>query len=78
MIRFFCICLGLLASVGSLTVTPHLVAKLPYDPFKDLAPITLAVVFPNLLVVHPSLGVNTLAEFVNLAKAKPGAITFGS
>ena len=68
----------LLASVGSLTVTPHLVAKLPYDPFKDLAPITLAVVFPNLLVVHPSLGVNTLAEFVNLAQAKPGAITFGS
>ena len=43
----------LLASVGSLTVTPHLVAKMPYDPFKDLAPITMAVVFPNYLVVHP-------------------------
>ena len=68
----------LLASVGSLTVTPHLVAKLPYDPFKDLAPITMAVVFPNLLVVHPSLGVNTLAEFVKLAAAKPGSITYGS
>ncbi len=68
----------LLASVGSLTVTPHLVAKLPYDPFKDLAPITMAVVFPNLLVVHPSLGVNTLAEFVKLALAKPGSISYGS
>jgi tripartite-type tricarboxylate transporter receptor subunit TctC len=68
----------LLASVGSLTVTPHLVAKLPYDPFRDLAPITMAVVFPNLLVVHPSLGVNTLAEFVKLAAAKPGSITYGS
>ena len=68
----------LLASVGSLTVTPHLVAKLPYDPFKDLAPITMAVVFPNLLVVHPSLGVNTLAEFVKLAQSKPGSITYGS
>ena len=68
----------LLASVGSLTVTPHLVAKLPYDPFKDLAPITMAVVFPNLLVVHPSLGVTTLAEFVKLAAAKPGSISYGS
>jgi tripartite-type tricarboxylate transporter receptor subunit TctC len=68
----------MLASVGSLTVAPHLVAKLPYDPFKDLAPITMAVVFPNFLVVHPSLGVSTLAEFVKLAAAKPGAITYGS
>ncbi len=68
----------LLASVGSLTVTPHLVAKMPYDPFKDLAPITMAVVFPNYLVVHPSLGVSTLAEFVKLAAAKPGTISYGS
>ena len=68
----------LLASVGSLTVTPHLVAKMPYDPFKDLAPITMAVVFPNYLVVHPSLGVSTLAEFVKLAASRPGAITYGS
>ena len=68
----------LLGSVGSLTVAPHLVAKLPYDPFKDLAPITMAVVFPNVLVVHPSLGANTLADFVRLAKEKPGTINFGS
>jgi tripartite-type tricarboxylate transporter receptor subunit TctC len=61
----------LLASVGSLTVTPHLVAKLPYDPIKDFAPITLAVVFPNLLVVHPSLGVNTLAEHQAIAQSSP-------
>ena len=58
----------LLGSVGSLTVAPHLVSKLPYDPLKDLAPITMAVVFPNVLVVHPSLGANTLADFVRLAK----------
>lgn len=68
----------LLASVGSLTVNPHLIAKLPYDPFKDLAPITMAVVFPNLLVVHPSLGVSTLAEFVKAAAARPGGINYGS
>jgi tripartite-type tricarboxylate transporter receptor subunit TctC len=68
----------LLGSVGSLTVAPHLVAKLPYDPLKDLAPITMAVAFPNVLVVSPSLGANTLADFVRLARAKPGTINFGS
>jgi tripartite-type tricarboxylate transporter receptor subunit TctC len=68
----------LLGSVGSLTVAPHLVANLPYDPVRDLAPITMAVVFANVLVVHPSVPANTLAEFVKLAKAKPGGITYGS
>lgn len=68
----------LLGSVGSLTVAPHLVAKLPYDPLKDLAPITMAVVFPNVLVVHPSVPAQTLAEFVKLARDKPGGISYGS
>lgn len=68
----------LLASVGSLTVNPHIIAKMPYDTFKDLAPITMAVVFPNVLVVHPSLNVATLGEFVKAAQAKPGSINFGS
>jgi tripartite-type tricarboxylate transporter receptor subunit TctC len=67
----------LLGSVGSLAVAPHLVAKLPYDPLKDLAPITMAVEFANVLVVQPSLPA-TLAEFVKLAKAKPGTLTYGS
>lgn len=68
----------LLASVGSLTVAPHIVAKLPYDPLHDLAPITMAVIFPNVLVVHPSVGAQTLGEFVKLAQAKPGSIHYGS
>ncbi|MGH8697447.1 MAG: Bug family tripartite tricarboxylate transporter substrate binding protein [Burkholderiales bacterium] len=68
----------LLGSVGSLAVAPHLIAKLPYDPLRDLAPITMAVEFANVLVVQPSLSANTLAEFVKLAKAKPGTITYGS
>ena len=68
----------LLGSIGSLTVAPHIVAKLPYDPRRDLAPITMAVVFPNVLVVNPSLNVKTLAEYVKLAKEKPGSITYGS
>ena len=68
----------LLASVGSLTVAPHIVSNLPYDPLKDLAPITMAVVFPNVLVVNPSVPAQTLADFVTLARAKPGTITYGS
>src|SRR5262245_13564134 len=53
-----------LASIGSLTVAPHLVAKLPYDPRRDLAPLTKGVSFANVLVVHPSLPAMTVAEFV--------------
>jgi tripartite-type tricarboxylate transporter receptor subunit TctC len=68
----------LLGNVGSLTVAPHLVAKLPYDPLKDLAPITMAVVFSNVLVVHPSVPAGTLAEFVKLAREKPGTLTYGT
>ena len=68
----------LLGSVGSLAVAPHLIAKLPYDPLRDLAPITMAVVFANVLVVQPSMPARTLAEFVQLAKASPGKITYGS
>ena len=68
----------LLGNVGSLAVAPHLVAGLPYDPQRDLAPITLAVVFPNLIVVHPSVPAGTLAELIKLAKEKPGTITYGS
>ena len=68
----------LLGNVGSLTVAPHLLASLPYDPLRDFAPITMAVVFANVIVVHPSVPANTLAEFVRLAKEKPGQITYGS
>lgn len=67
----------LLGSVGSIAVAPHLIAKLPYDPMRDLAPITMAVEFPNVLVVQPGLAA-TLTEFVQLAKAKPGTISYGS
>ena len=68
----------LLGNVGSLTVAPHLLANLPYDPLRDFAPITMAVVFANVIVVHPSVQANTLADFVRLAKEKPGQITYGS
>jgi tripartite-type tricarboxylate transporter receptor subunit TctC len=66
-----------LANVGALAVNPHLL-KLAYDPLRDLAPISMAVVFPNVIVVKPDLPVKTLAEFVKLAKEKPATITYGS
>ena len=68
----------LLGSVGSLTVAPHMIANLPYDPLKDLAPVTMAVTFANVLVVHDGVPVRTLADYVKLANDKPGALTYGS
>ena len=67
----------LFGSVGPLTIAPHLM-KLPYDPVRDLAPITMGVNFPNVLVVHAGVGVKTLAEYVALAKKKPGVLDFAS
>jgi len=68
----------LLSSVGSLAVAPHIVAKLAYDPLRDFAPITMAVAFPNVLVVNASVPARTLAEFVKLARDKPGSVNCGS
>ncbi len=67
----------LFGSVGPLTIAPHLM-KLPYDPFKDLAPISGGVNFPNVLVVHKGAGVKTLAEFVAKAKKNPGTVDYAS
>ena len=67
-----------LAPVGNLTVAPALYAKLPYDPVKDFAPITVLAVVPNVLIVHPSVPAKTVAELVALAKAKPGSLNYAS
>ena len=67
-----------LATVGALSVAPHLNAKLPYDPRRDLAPITLAVSFANVLVVHPSVQANNVADYIRLANAKPGSMGYGT
>ena len=70
--------LVMLANVGSLTVAPHLVKDLPYNPLRDLAPVSMGVIFPNLVVVHASVPANNLAEFIKLAKENPGKYTYGS
>lgn len=68
----------LLGSVGSLTVAPHMVAKLPYKPLEDFAPVTMAVVFSNVLVVKPDLPVHTLADYIALARKEPGKLSYAS
>jgi tripartite-type tricarboxylate transporter receptor subunit TctC len=52
--------------------------SMPYDPVRDLAPITLATVTPMALVVHPSVPVTSLKDYLGLATAKPGSMSFGS
>src|SRR3989475_9513557 len=66
-----------LANVGALAVNPHLI-KVPYDPLRDLTPLTMAVVFANVLVVQPSLAVSSLADYVKLAREKPATVTYAS
>lgn len=67
----------LFGSIGPLTISPHLM-KLRYDPLKDLAPISMGVVFPNVLVVPASTGIKTLGEYVARAKREPGKLDFAS
>ena len=63
---------------GGYTLNPSLYAKLPYDAIKDFERVSLAACAPNLLVVHSSLGVNSLKELIALAKAKPNFLTYAS
>lgn len=67
----------LFGSVGPLTIARHMM-KLPYDPVKDFAPITMGVNFPNVLVVNNQVGIKTFAEFIAYAKRNPGKIDFAS
>jgi tripartite-type tricarboxylate transporter receptor subunit TctC len=67
----------LFGSVGPLTIAPHLM-KVSYDPVKDLAPITMGVNFPNVLVVHSGTGIKTFADFVAYAKKNPGKLDYAS
>ena len=60
------------------TVNPGLYKKLPYDTVRDFAAVSLVVTLTNLLVVHPSLPVKSVADFVRLAQARPGTINYGS
>jgi tripartite-type tricarboxylate transporter receptor subunit TctC len=68
----------LLIAFSSYVVNPTLFAKLPFDPDKDFAPVTLAVAAPNLVTVNPSLPARNLKELVALIKDNPGKYTYTS
>jgi tripartite-type tricarboxylate transporter receptor subunit TctC len=61
-----------------LAIQPTLYKALPYDAARDFAPIALVAGVPFILIVDPSLGVNSVTDLVRLAKQKPGALTYGS
>jgi tripartite-type tricarboxylate transporter receptor subunit TctC len=67
-----------LGGVGSHVVNPSLHAKLPYDPIRDFAPVTLIASAPAVLVVHPSVQAASVVELTALAKANPGKLNYAS
>ncbi len=67
-----------LTNIGALTVSPHTTKKLGYDPRKDFAPLSMAVQFPNVLVVGSAQPMRTLADYVKAAGTKGGAIAYGT
>lgn len=68
----------ILGHIGTLAMNPFIFPRLPYDPVRDFAPITLISKVPSLYVVHPDLPVKNLREWVAYAKAHPGQLNYGS
>jgi tripartite-type tricarboxylate transporter receptor subunit TctC len=69
---------NLLVVSSSYAINPSLYKDMPFDPVKDLAPVTLIAEAPFLLVVHPSMPVRSVKELVAMAKARPGTLNFAS
>ena len=68
----------LMGTNGPLAVSPALYKNLPYDPLKDLAPVTLVGTSPNLIAVNPATGITTLRGLIDKAKAEPGKLNYGA
>jgi tripartite-type tricarboxylate transporter receptor subunit TctC len=68
----------LLMVPSTLALNSVLYKKVPYDPVRDFAPVTLAATAPNILIVNTALPAKSLAELIALAKAKPGALSYGT
>lgn len=68
----------LMGTPGTQAINQFLYPKMPYDTAKDFAPVSFVVRVPNVLVVNPALGAKNLKELIALAKAKPGALSYGS
>lgn len=63
---------------GGTFLAPLILPNVPYDPEKDFAPVAMLVMSPQVLVVHPSVGANSVKELIAIAKAKPGQLNFSS
>jgi tripartite-type tricarboxylate transporter receptor subunit TctC len=68
----------LLGLMGPMSIAPKIASNLPYDPLKDLAPIRLVAIMPEVLVARPTLGLKTLGDVVTYGKANPGKLTIAS
>src|SRR5690349_21268293 len=68
----------MMAHIAAISILPSLYARMSYDSAKDFAPITLAAIGPNLLVVHPSVPAKSVRELIALAKARPGQLQYAS
>jgi tripartite-type tricarboxylate transporter receptor subunit TctC len=68
----------ILGHIGTLAVNPAMFPKLPYDAIKDFAPVSLIAAVPNIVTVNPAVPAKNLKEFLELARAKPGSINYGS
>jgi len=68
----------LVNATGGMSVNPVLYAKLPYDPLRDFVPISMVGSFPLVLVVNPSVPVNSVQELIAYAKANPGKLNYSS
>jgi len=67
-----------LGTIGNIAVNPSLYSKLPFNPLRDLAPVSQTSVVLNVLVVHPSVPINSVKDMIELARKNPGKLTFGS
>jgi len=67
-----------LTTAGAVVVSPHIQASMPYDTLKDFAPVALVTKVTEVMVVKPGLGVKSVKDLVEMAKAKPGSIPFAS
>lgn len=68
----------MMGHIAAISILPSLYPKMPYDASRDFAPITLAAIGPNLLVVHPSVPARNVKELIALAKARPGQLHYAS
>ena len=68
----------LIAATTSHSILPSLMAKLPYDPLRDFAPVSVLAISPLLLALHPSLPIRSITDMIKLARARPGQLSFGA